>query len=84
MRYAATFNRFTVNSVVLSLMILFSWQTIIQKAHCEAYEGNPKFKERECRDKKSVSYISEHYINFPSGPPVNFVMDLGVRGMGIK
>jgi len=32
MRYAATFNNFTANSVVLFFMILFPWQTVIQKA----------------------------------------------------
>jgi hypothetical protein len=53
MRYAPAFNKFTVNTAVLSFMILFPWHTIIQKGHCEAKEWNPKFKGRESTDKKS-------------------------------
>jgi hypothetical protein len=36
MTYAPRFNKFTVNSVVLPFMILFSWHTIIQKGNGEA------------------------------------------------
>jgi len=36
MRYATAFNKFAVNSAVLSYMILLSWHTIIQKGNREA------------------------------------------------
>jgi hypothetical protein len=36
MRYAATFNKFTVNTVVLPFVILFPWLRIIQKGKRDA------------------------------------------------
>jgi hypothetical protein len=54
MRYAPRFNKFTVNSVVLFFIILFSWHTTIQKGHHEGYKVQPKFQERQTMDEEGV------------------------------
>jgi hypothetical protein len=58
-RYAPTFNKFTVNSAILFFITFFSWHTIIQKGHHETYNVQPAFKERESTDEECVQTITE-------------------------
>jgi hypothetical protein len=69
MRYAAAFNKFTVNSVVLSFMILFPWHTIIQKAMAKCKKCSVSLKKEKQRMERAFKLL----INFRAGRPIIFV-----------